>query len=159
LFTQVGGTVDTRDLFGWSLAAGDVNNNGFADLAAGAPWETVGSLGKAGAVSVIPGSAGGLTSTGGRLFTQAQAGGTVEAGDQFGAQLAAGDFNNNGFADLAAAAASESVGSAVEAGAVSVLRPSGAGVITGYLYTQDTPGVPDTAEGSDHFGGIGFQAE
>jgi hypothetical protein len=47
-----------------------------------------------GAVSALPGSAGGLTTSGARLFTQV--GGTVEAGDEFGEQLASGDFNDNG---------------------------------------------------------------
>jgi hypothetical protein len=69
-----------------SNAGGDFDNDGFADLAAGAPWESVGSLGLASAVSVIPGSAGGLTATGGQLFTQNSPGvpGVAEAFDQFG---------------------------------------------------------------------------
>ena len=69
-----------------SNAGGDFNNNGFADLAAAAPDESVGSAFAAGAVSVIPGSAGGLTATGGQLFTQNSPGvpGVAEAFDQFG---------------------------------------------------------------------------
>ena len=87
-FTQVGGAVEGGDQFGAALAAGDFNHDGFVDLAAGAPSERVGTTVGAGAVSVLPGSAGGLTANGGRLFTQV--GGTVEAGDAFGEQLAAG---------------------------------------------------------------------
>jgi hypothetical protein len=158
LFTQVGGTVEANDLFGFALAAGDFNNNGFADLAAGAPWERVGSAALAGAVSVLNGSTGGLTATGGRLFTQV--GGTVEILDQFGAQLAAGDFNDNGFADLVAAAPEETVGTVGAAGAVSVLPGSGGGLTStgGQLFTQNSPGVPGTAEELDRFGGLGFVA-
>jgi hypothetical protein len=111
----------------------------------------VGSLSQAGAVSVLPGSAAGLTATGGRLFTQV--GGTVEVRDQFGAQLAAGDFDDNGAADLAAAAPTEAVGSIFEAGAVSVVNGSGGGLAGGRLFTQNSPGVPGTAEFLDHFGG------
>jgi len=158
VFTQVGGASEAFDSFGWALAAGGFNNDGFADLAVGAPFETVGGAQAAGAVSVLPGSASGLTATGGQLFTQV--GGAVEAGDQFGSALAAGDFNNDGFADLAAGAAGEAVGSAQGAGAVSVL-PGSAGGLTatgGQLFTQNSPGVPGVAEAFDLFGGIAFNA-
>jgi hypothetical protein len=155
LFIQVGGVPERFDLFGFSLTAGDFNNDTFADLAAGAPTEDVDTLDAAGAVSVLYGSAGGLTTSGGQLFTQV--GGTVEAGDQFGAQLASGDFNNNGFAELAAAAPSEDVGTVAQAGAVSVLQGAGGGGLTiagGRLFTQNSPGVPGTAETFDLFGGL-----
>jgi hypothetical protein len=136
LFTQVGGTVEAEDLFGYALATGDFDQDGFADLAAGAAQESVGSRYAAGAFSVLYGSAGGLTAAGGRLFTQV--GGTVEAGDQFGSALASGDFDQDGFFDLAAGAPGELVGSLSEAGAVSVLRGSAGGLTTsgGRLFTQ-----------------------
>ena len=148
LFTEVGGTVETGDIFGWALAAGDFSNDGFVDLAAGAPFETVGSARDAGAVSVLYGSASGLSRTGGQLFTQV--GSPVETNDEFGFVLAAGDFNNDGFADLAAAAPFEAVGSRIDAGAVSVLYGSAGGLALtgGQLFTQ----VAGTAESNDTFG-------
>ena len=100
LFTQVGGIVEANDLFGSSLASGDFNHDGVADLAAGAPWRDGLGLTEAGAVSVLYGSAGGLTATGGRLFTQVTP--DVQAGDLFGFALATGDVNHDGAADLAA---------------------------------------------------------
>ena len=158
LFTQVAGTVEAGDLFGSALASGDFDNDGLADLAAGAPGEAVGSLFSAGAVSVLYGATGGLTSLGGQLFTQV--GGTVEAQDRFGSQLATGDFNDNNVADLAAAAPTESVGSVFSAGAVSVLYGAGAGLTTngGQLFTQNSPGVPGLAEELDRFGGLALVA-
>jgi hypothetical protein len=136
LFTQVGGTVEAGDGFGGALTSGDFNHDGFADLAAGAEFEDVGSLGAAGAVSVLYGAASGLTATGGELFTQV--GGTVEAFDFFGGALTAGDFNQDGFVDLAASAVGEDVGSLQAAGAVSILYGAAGGLTTtgGRLFTQ-----------------------
>jgi FG-GAP repeat len=102
VFLQVGGTPESGDRFGSALAAADFNNDGFADLAAGASGEDVGGAGDAGAVSALYGSSGGLTTSGGQLFTQV--GSPAEGFDNFGWALAAGDFNHDGFADLAAGA-------------------------------------------------------
>jgi hypothetical protein len=145
-FTQAGGTVESGDAFGSTLAAGDFDNDTFADLAVGAPFERVGSIVDAGAVSVLPGSPAGLTATGGQLFTQV--GGAVEAGDEFGSALATGDFNDDSFADLAAGAPFEDVGTAADAGAVSVL-PGSASLLTtagGELFTQ-VGGAVETGDG------------
>jgi hypothetical protein len=154
LFTQVGGVAERWDIFGFALAAGDFNQDGFADLAAAAPLEDVGTVDDAGALSTLYGSTSGLTTSGGQLFTQV--GGLMEAGDEFGEQLAAGDFNDDGFADLAAAAPLEDVGTVSQAGAVSVLQGSGVGLTStgGRLFTQDSLGVPGTAETFDLFGGL-----
>src|SRR6266498_5540440 len=84
----------------------------------------LGSAAEAGSVNVLHGSASGLTSTGSQQFWQGAAGvaGMAEAGDFFGASLAAGDFNNDGFAELAIGAPVEALGSIVGAGSVNVLH-------------------------------------
>jgi hypothetical protein len=148
LFTQVGSAPEAGDFFGFALAVGDFNQDGFADLAASAPIEAVSSISGAGAVSILYGSTAGLTTKGGRLFTQV--GGAVERGDGFGAAVAAGDFNHDGFADLAVGAPDEDVGSISGAGAVSVLYGSRAGLTPsgGRLFTQ----VGGAIEAFDFFG-------
>jgi hypothetical protein len=160
LFTQdsagVPGAAEVGDVFGFALAAGDFDNDGFADLAVGAPDESVGAIEAAGAVNVLYGSAGGLSSAGGQLFTQNTAGvpGAVEPFDEFGAALVAGDFNGDGFADLAVGSPSEGVGAIEAAGAVNVLYGS-AGGLSGagsQLFSQDTAGVAGRAESFDNFG-------
>jgi hypothetical protein len=152
IFTQVGSAPETFDVFGAALATGDFNHDGFADLAAGAPLEDVFSTRDAGAVSVLYGSVGGLTRTGGQIFTQV--GSAPEAGDMFGLALATGDFNHDGFADLAAGAPFEAVFSTLSAGAVSVLYGSAGRLTTtgGQIFTQNTPGVASSAEPGDVFG-------
>jgi hypothetical protein len=151
-FVQPVSAVEDEDRFGWAVAAGDFNNDGPADLAVGAVTEDVGATIDAGAVSVLYGSGGGLTTTGAQTFTQVA--GAVEIGDLFGAALASGDFDSDGFADLGAGAPGESVGSVIGAGAVSALYGSVGGLTTsgGQLFTQNSAGVPGTAEEFDFFG-------
>jgi FG-GAP repeat len=156
LFTQsgAGGRAEWGDLFGDVVAVGNFNGDGFGDLAVGARGEDVGSVRDAGAVSVLYGSAGGLTSGGSQLFTQNSrgVGSSAEVGDFFGAALAAGDFNGDGFADLAVGVPFE-VG-IVRSGAVNVLYGSATGLsgVGSQLWTQNSPGVVDSSEAGDRFG-------
>ncbi len=160
LFTQdsagVGSSAEDEDSFGFALAAGDFNNDTFADLAVGVPFEDVGTVSFAGAVNVLYGSAGKLTGVGSQLFTQDSpgVGSSAEQDDLFGAALAAGDFNNDAFADLAVGVPSEAVGTISSAGAVNVLYGSAAKLtgVGSQLFTQDSPGVGSSAEDGDAFG-------
>ncbi|MBK8046255.1 MAG: FG-GAP repeat protein [Anaerolineales bacterium] len=86
-FTQnTAGVLDVseaNDLFGYSLAVGDFNNNGRDDLVVGVPFENLGASIDAGGVNVLYGSLG----AGGQQFWwQDSAGilGVAEPGDAFG---------------------------------------------------------------------------
>jgi FG-GAP repeat len=55
------GTAEAGDQFGFALASGDLNGDGFVDLMIGVPFEDVGSVVDGGALSVLYGSAAGLS--------------------------------------------------------------------------------------------------
>ena len=147
--------------FGAALAAADFNGDGADDLAIGAPAERVGST-AAGGVFVIHGSLGtGLTNpaTGplaSVLLTQSSmTPDPSETGDQFGASLAAGFFNNDSFKDLAIGVPGEDIGTINDAGLVHVIYGSSIGLSTQIRSVQNvTQGgtVGDAIEANDRFG-------
>ena len=111
--TGVPDSSEYGDRFGAALAIGDFDKNGYADLAVGAPGESFGDdsdyVSSAGAITLLRGSASGLTTTGAVFLTQDSTGvpGANEAGDSFGSTLLASDVNHDGRADLTAIGAQE----------------------------------------------------
>ncbi len=151
----LGGT-EEDDRFGWAVAVGDFNNDNRDDLAIGAPGEAIGSI-SAGSVSILYGASGGLTATGNQLFHQDSTGilETAEQGDRFGASLAAGDFDGNGYDDLAIGVPNEKVGSVQNAGGVQVLysySTAGLSATNNQWWDQNSWGVAENPAAGNLFG-------
>ena len=103
--SYAGDTAEAGDNFGYSLTTGDFNGDRFSDLAIGVPGEDIGRATDAGAVTVLYGSPQGLSASAvaPQFWHQDSPGvqGGAEGSDFFGRALAAGDFNRDGYADLA----------------------------------------------------------
>ncbi|MFI9354551.1 hypothetical protein [Streptomyces lydicus] len=109
---------------------GDFNGDGYRDLAVAAPAATVDGKQRAGALTILYGSAHGIDASRHVTLSQNSPGvpGAAEAGDLFGASLAAGDFNSDGFADLAVSAPYEDVAGDADGGTVQILWGAAGGL-------------------------------
>ncbi|MEO8277312.1 MAG: FG-GAP repeat protein [Thermoanaerobaculia bacterium] len=151
---------DSKD-FGTVMIRGDFNGDFRSDLAAGAQETSIAGFAGAGEVLVWLASplTGGLVDPPAR-FAQGLDGlpGTPAANEAFGAALATGDFNGDGYDDLAVEVRGEDVavdaGTAIDAGAVEVIYGSASGLTTAgaQIFDQESAGIADVAQTDDHFG-------
>lgn len=153
------GQADRFCAFGFVLAGGDVHGDGRDDLAVGDPAfgchdEPDVDYGM-GAVVLLAGSKGGLTTSNSQLWTQDSPGvaGTARLGHVFGEALAMAPLDKGPTADLLVGAPGD-----LDGGSVTLLLGGPDGLTTdgigGTRFTQATPGIPGTPEGDDAFGEV-----
>lgn len=118
--------------FGAAVAVGDVNNDGTADVAVGAPGES----GSSGRVRVYSGADGAI------LYTFSSP--NSESFGEFGVSLAVADVNNDNKADVAVGAQGETVSGSFGAGRAYVFS----GADGSLLHTISTP----NPQSNSHFG-------
>jgi hypothetical protein len=157
------GSADPMDAFGAAIAAGDFDGDGYTDIAIGVPGDEIDGKSDAGSVHIMYGSASGLTASGDQIFSRLSPGmwGPQE-GAGFGAALAAGDFNCDGYTDLAIAAPWDDwtpicfagMCTVENAGSINVLYGSSSGLSTSgnILFGKEDLSVIGNAEEDDLFG-------
>ncbi|NBE52699.1 FG-GAP-like repeat-containing protein, partial [Streptomyces boluensis] len=142
----VPGAAEAGDALGWSVAAGDVNADGYTDVLAGAPNEDVTrdatARKDAGTSLLLLGTSTGISGTGTVAFTQDTTGitGATEAGDRLGSAVVLHDLSGYGRADLAIGVDGEDAGN----GTVLQLDSGSKGVstTTGVYYGAPQLGTP-----------------
>jgi hypothetical protein len=158
----VPGVVERGDRLGRALATGDIDGDGFDDLAIGVPYENVRSgedlinpgtnWPNTGAVVVLYGGPAGLTASGSQLWHQDRPNmkGEADPLDYFGWALAIADFDGDGFGDLAVGVPGEDFAK----GVVHVLygKASGLSGRDDQIWRQGQGGVDDAEEPGDRFG-------
>jgi hypothetical protein len=152
-----GGAAQTDADFGFSLAAGDFNGNGRADLAVGARGATVSGAAEAGSATVIAGTSTGLSATGSSNWNQATAGigGGPETSDHFGNSLDAQRVTSAARDDLLFGASGDALTSATPGAGVAHLIPGSTGGLTAtgsQLWSADTAGIRGSSCAACGFG-------
>jgi len=152
------GEADASDSFGWSLAAGDFDDDLYDDLAIGVPNDGGGAPGRTGGVNVLYGSASGLAVAGNQHWYGSEVAGSYEGGCRFGEALATGDFDADGYRDLAVGAPSDDFIEQLNVGSTRVLFGSDLGLGTDrdiYLLGPEALGLQGTALAAGDLDGDG----
>jgi hypothetical protein len=150
--------VEGYDHLGWALASGDFNGDGYADLVMDAEQDEINGWSDAGAANVLYGSPSGLQTDApaDQFWNAASPGIDQNPGNGFGETLAVGDFDGNGYDDVAFGEPERYIDGQYGAGAAYVLYGSAAGLQSteppAQYWTQDAPGVQEKTDEYEFFG-------
>jgi hypothetical protein len=144
----VPGSSEANDAFGSELDLGDIDGDGFLDLAVGVSGENVDGVVDSGSVVVLRGSASGITGAGSQFVDQNTAGvpGSNEKHDFFGTDVKLDDVDGDGRADLVVSSG-ENDGN----GAITYL-PSTGGKISGTGRSLSPTALGVSTAGRPHIG-------
>ncbi|MFD1661857.1 FG-GAP repeat protein [Streptomyces caeni] len=144
------GTVAWDEVFAYSLAAGDVNGDGYCDLAIGQPLDNAGGRSNAGTIKLMFGTSTGLNAADTIQIDQntANVPGVPEAEDRFGEQLAIADVDGDGVGDLISATIGEQISGSSDRGSLHILYgpiENGAPAAGSYIDAGNVTGIGEFA--------------
>ena len=151
------------DRWGSVLTTGDFNGDSKLDLVIGAPAEGSGTFIRTGAITIIPGTAGLLTSREAITIHQDEIPLNLDIShaDHWGDALASVDVNGDGKTDLLVASSAKSIGTQFDSGTITLLWGTKNGIVpenSKYL-DQNISGIPDDNKSMDYWGRLGTSSE
>ena len=148
--------------FGAALSCGDFDDDGYDDLAVGVPWDdptaitNVVHTSQSGSVHILYGTAAGLSADRNQIWHRDTDGINQAAAefDHFGSSVATGDFDGDGYDDLAVGVPGDDLAGRLDAGSVHIVYGTAAGLSADrdQVWHRDRGGINDSPAARDAFG-------